>query len=311
MEPTHDNILAVLTHTVQLLAEAQTQTAQQHEQLLHSLAAQQAATASRPTTSEQEPDGTRLGLKPKLPTFRGRLGVDSVAQFTADLVTAFKATGINSNSKRVYIAASCLEDSAKTWWFAQTQKPAFHADRLTWDEFTELLRSQYLPTNYNTMLRERLRQCRQRTSLHGYTTEFSSIAHQITNMSEDDKVFNYIQGLKPQTASWVLTGQPTTLQAAIDRAMQYDSAYFHHGTITQTHTVDSRSRYAKHPVAPDHMELDLTRLHNNTRKVTDTRGARCFNCGQPGHFKRNCPRANHSDQQTTRPSKFRPFGNGQ
>ena len=298
-------MLSALTATVQQLADAQRQATQNQQFLQNYVVQQQQLQQQQQQLPHGNADGTRLGLKPKLPLFKGRLGVDSIAQFVADLETAFEATGVTSDRKRIYIAASCLEGTAKQWWFARTQLPGHNLDNVTWKDFIALLREQYLPTNYATTLRERLRYCKQRNSVHGYTTEFCSIAHQITTMSEDDKVFNYIQGLRQQTASWVLTGKPRSLQAAIDRAMEYDSAYFRDRTAGRQIRQDFiQSR-------DDGMEVDALNMNNGAR----AKGTGCYHCGQQGHFKRNCPALskNNTSRQPVPPrmTTFRPFGNGQ
>ena len=287
------DFVAALTTAVQQSSTTQ----EQILVLLQQLAANQVHVQSTNTLAGDEStshNSQKLGIKPKLPIFQGRLGIDNVVIFLHDIETAFRATGVHNDSQRVYIAATCLAGPARQWWFGYTQRPDVIEEAICWKDFKELLQTQYLPRNYDTLLRDKLRRTRQQQSIHEYVTAFSSLAHQLTTMSEDDKIYNFIQGLKQNTASWVRTQKPHTLQQAIDTATEYDSAYF--GKDKGNHRQPLHSRPPQHQ--PDHaMEIDSIRVQQ--QRITrpgfhsepqhyNTRQRECFKCGKPGHYARNC-----------------------
>lgn len=54
-----------------------------------------------------------------------------------------------------------------------------------------------MPTNTNWVARDLLKKLRQIGTVREYIKEFSSCMLSIRNISEDDKLFNFITGLQP------------------------------------------------------------------------------------------------------------------
>ena len=58
------------------------------------------------------------------------------------------------------------------------------------------LKDQFLPCNSSWVTRESLRGVRHTGSVNDYVKEFSSLLLDIKDMSEEDKLFNFIDGLQ-------------------------------------------------------------------------------------------------------------------
>ena len=58
------------------------------------------------------------------------------------------------------------------------------------------LRTQFLPENTEFVARRKLRQLRQNTSIRDYVKQFSALMLDIQDMSEKDKLFSFLDGLK-------------------------------------------------------------------------------------------------------------------
>ncbi|KAL8125228.1 hypothetical protein AgCh_012780 [Apium graveolens] len=59
------------------------------------------------------------------------------------------------------------------------------------------LKEQFLPLNASWLARESLRNLKQTGTVRDYLKEFISLLLDIKNMSDEDKLFNFLAGLKP------------------------------------------------------------------------------------------------------------------
>lgn len=67
----------------------------------------------------------------------------------------------------------------------------------SWDDFQRELKNQFLPENVEFIARRKLRQLRQTGTVRDYVKQFSALMLDIRDMSEKDKLFYFIEGLKP------------------------------------------------------------------------------------------------------------------
>ena len=72
-----------------------------------------------------------------------------------------------------------------------------------WEILKKELKDQFLPTNTAWMARESLKKLKQTGSIRDYVTDFSSLILDIKDMSEVDKLFNFMSGLQ----GWAQTEQ--------------------------------------------------------------------------------------------------------
>jgi hypothetical protein len=67
----------------------------------------------------------------------------------------------------------------------------------TWDCLKQELKEQFLTNNTSWLAREDLKKLKQDKLVRDYIKDFSSLILDIENMSEEDKLFNFISGLQP------------------------------------------------------------------------------------------------------------------
>ena len=65
-----------------------------------------------------------------------------------------------------------------------------------WEILKKELKDQFLPTNTAWMARESLKKLKQTSSVRDYVKEFSSLILDIKDMSEVDKLFNFMSELQ-------------------------------------------------------------------------------------------------------------------
>ena len=66
----------------------------------------------------------------------------------------------------------------------------------SWETLKRELKEQFLPTNSTWLARESLKRLKHTGSMREYVKEFSSIMLDIRNMSDEDKLFNFVSGLQ-------------------------------------------------------------------------------------------------------------------
>ena len=92
-----------------------------------------------------------------------------------------------------------LSGDAKLWWRTRI-KDDLSAGRPKieyWERLKKELKEQFLPNNTSWLARDDLKKLKQDKSVRDYVKDFSSLILDIENMSEEDKLFNFMPGLQP------------------------------------------------------------------------------------------------------------------
>ncbi|KAL0411016.1 UNVERIFIED_CONTAM: hypothetical protein Slati_3691300 [Sesamum latifolium] len=91
-----------------------------------------------------------------------------------------------------------LTGDAKLWWrtkYAEIQANQVRLD--TWALLREAIREQFFPENVEYNARRALRKLEHSGSVRDYVKSFSALMLDIRDMSEKDKLFTFMEGLKP------------------------------------------------------------------------------------------------------------------
>ena len=100
--------------------------------------------------------------------------------------------------EQVTITTMYLTGDAKIWWRTRTSDDAAAGRPKieSWEILKKELKDQFLPTNTAWMARESLKKLKQTGSVRDNVKEFSSLILDIKDMSEVDKLFNFMFGLQ-------------------------------------------------------------------------------------------------------------------
>jgi hypothetical protein len=143
-----------------------------------------------------------------------------------------------------------------------------------WTTFKRKISEQFQCINNAQILRHQLHYLRQTTDLEDYILRFQQISSQITDMSEQDKIYAFIDGLQPKLGLYVSEQNPVTLNQAIACAQR--RAQFFPRMKRQSDTPERFSRSRGERLSPQErtvlMKLGL-----------------CFKFHQKGHIASNCP----------------------
>ena len=152
------------------------------------------AVAQSPSTVSGPPQKVRV---PEPKGFGGARNAKGLENFLWDMEQFFKAAHV-PDSEMVSITNMYLSSDAKLWWRtrmgddAESGRPQID----TWETLKRELKEQFLPINSAWLARESLKRLKHTGSVREYVKEFSSIMLDIKNMSDEDKLFNFISGLQ-------------------------------------------------------------------------------------------------------------------
>ncbi|XP_038890158.1 uncharacterized protein LOC120079815 [Benincasa hispida] len=155
----------------------------------------------RAVGNQAPPGGAVAVSRIKIPEPKPFCGVreaKALENFIFDLEQYFKATNTVTEESKVTIATMHLIEDAKLWWrsrFTDIQEGRCTID--TWDRLKQELRSQFFPENVEILARRKLRELKQTSNIRDYVKQFAGLMLDIRDMSEKDKVFCFVEGLKP------------------------------------------------------------------------------------------------------------------
>ena len=104
----------------------------------------------------------------------------------------------DSEEAKVTTATMYLIGDAKLWW--RTKYEDIMAGRCeinSWEDLKRELKTQFFPENVEYMARRQLIHLKQTGSIREYVKKFSALMLDIRDMSEKDKMFFFLEGLKP------------------------------------------------------------------------------------------------------------------
>ncbi|KAG6533506.1 hypothetical protein ZIOFF_007381 [Zingiber officinale] len=159
------NLEASLLHIQESLMEEMAQIRKNNEDLRYEIIVLRRAMASRSEAVPQRP----LVRVPKPKSFGGTRSAKELENFLWDMEQYFVAAKVPETEKKID----------------------------TWDRLKKEMKDQFLPGNTSWIPRDGLKRLKQSDSVRDYVKEFSSLMLDIQNMSEEDKLYNFLYGLQP------------------------------------------------------------------------------------------------------------------
>lgn len=172
---------------------------------------------------------------------------------------------LNDHTK-ITFATSYMTSTAATWWYTLVSSNQIPQ---TWIEFENAVEKEFIPFDSAQRARDKLRRLTQRYSVAAFLAEFRNTVLAIPNMTEDEKVDRFCQGLKPQIRLEVMKAGARTMNDASRVALNVDAALYGAGIFSF-----SQPRSPQVPVPMDIGNLEQHRRYN-------FRGA-CHRCAKEG-----------------------------
>ncbi|KAL0293827.1 UNVERIFIED_CONTAM: Retrovirus-related Pol polyprotein from transposon [Sesamum radiatum] len=239
--------------------------------------------------------GARLRIsEPK--AYGGARDAKEVKNFLFDMKQYFLAANVVDVARKVSAATMYLTGDAKLWWCTKYVEIQANQVRLdTWDFLLEAIRVQFFPKNIEYNARRALRKLEHTGSMQHYVKSFSTLMLDIRDMSEKDKLFTFMEGLKPW-ARLELQRQRTTPSPAQNKA----------GGAKSFRSNSNRGGGDRKP----HAQTGSQANSNNNKPQENRQGAPqrssgCFLCDGP-HRYRDCPKKQLLNALATYTNKVSP-----
>ncbi len=219
-----------------------------------------------------------------IPVFHGRKD-ENLISWIFQVSDLFEAMGVDVDN-RLKLVSGYLGGAALQWYLnirtlmSDNQKAPY----TDWKEFIDELKSAFIRPNNQFHLRRELRNLKQKSSMNDYVFQFRNLVGQLKNMSEEDLVLNFVEGLKDKTKEEVIYRAPVTLDSAIKMAVDFDSAKFN-GIRKTWEQSEARESNGTVP-------MDISYANKDVSK----RG-RCHKCKQFGHWKAECPNSKKEEKK--------------
>ena len=157
------------------------------------------ALLKRALLSQRAPDEIQASKVrvPEPKPFQGVRDAKELGNFIWDVEQYLRATHIPLE-EQVSLVSMYLAGDAKLWWRTKVMDDQCmgRQSAATWEAMKAELREQFLPSNTSWSARARLRRLWQTGTVREYVKEFSSLMLDIRDMSEEDRLFNFIAGLQ-------------------------------------------------------------------------------------------------------------------
>ncbi|KAL0462683.1 UNVERIFIED_CONTAM: hypothetical protein Slati_0155900 [Sesamum latifolium] len=156
---------------------------------------------------------------PEPKAYSGARDAKEVENFFFDMEQCFLAANVEDEAKKVSTATMYLTGDAKLWWRTKYSEIQANQVRLdTWALLREAIRVQFFPENVEYNARRALRKLEHIGSMQDYVKAFSALMLDIRDMSEKDKLFTFMEGLKPWARVELQRQRVTDLGSAMTAA---------------------------------------------------------------------------------------------
>ena len=164
--------------------------------------------------------------KLKIPMYDGKRDFDSLEDWISKLEKYFKIMP-REEPQMVLLASMHLEGIAATWWRTYEKDLALGiaTEINSWEEFTRILRKTFQDSHQIRKVRRDFLSLRQIGSVEEYNNKFREYTFKIRDLSKEELLFRYTNGLKTSLEADVTSFQPYDVEEAMQHALRLERKY--------------------------------------------------------------------------------------
>ncbi|XP_016571348.2 uncharacterized protein LOC107869321 [Capsicum annuum] len=188
-----------------------------------------------------------------------------------------------------------MEDLQMKLMVLRYDESAGHPKIDTWDKLKKEMRDQFLPSNATWIARNKLKRLRQTGTIRDYINVFTSLMLDIENMSDEDKLHNFISGMQEWSQIKLRWQTVKDLPSAITAA---DSLVNFHSTHSDSDILSSSKSNKKTEKKWEGKKDGRNDKGDKGKAPTNAGNAKnngkdgnfkgCWTCGGP-HLSKSCP----------------------
>ncbi|XP_060674828.1 uncharacterized protein LOC132804444 [Ziziphus jujuba] len=153
------------------------------------------AATSGTVTTQQIVSTPRVDA-PKPKEFSGRRDAKELDNYMWHMERYFE--DFQDEKQKVNTATLYLTNLAAVWWRRKHEEMKKGICAInSWEDLKSELKKQFYPENVANDARKRMKELKHQRSICEYVEQFSGLMLQIPNMSEEDLLFNFMNGLQP------------------------------------------------------------------------------------------------------------------
>lgn len=156
------------------------------------------------------------------PKFDGQVNNIAVYKWALSMDGWFASAGINTDEEKLNQVQANLRDSAQQWFVAEAVAALPGKSWTTWNELKEAMMKKYLATKPEVWARNSIKALTSRKSsnsnIHQYSNQYAELNQFIPGRAEEDRVFEYVDGLPMEYAVKLKEKEVKTLKEAIELA---------------------------------------------------------------------------------------------
>ena len=224
------------------------------------------------------------------PTFKGEgKEVERDAEVWLEAMDDYFMAAETSASNSAMLAMFRLSGEAKLWWKQHCRDSGVTENSQSWEQIKQAIKERYLPPAHQAIKMNEFYALKQNSlTLEEYYSKFVTLRRYAPQMTSEQQIARFCQGLNAPLDSRLEAMRPTSIQDALIRArpLAKESSFKPRQFFQKT-----RTGWNSNPPKPNPNASATNRPHNYAAtEVMEFPNVRCYECHEMGHYRNKCPK---------------------